>query len=373
MLLDSAVVFALLSTTFALVIIRFRHLLPLWRSGKQIKLDFSPSEVSGFDVVALLLVFLFRSIRHSSTMLSKWSVRHDVDNPMISSNRDELSLIMPLQIHQEDFGAYAKAVGSTANAYDGWSGSQSLFFLSALTEPAMLLLLARSSCKVRPLGSVNVNNRMELLDPGLSTREGLLALKEAIVTASLSNEVRAVKRGFEVDLQVNLEAPNKNSDQSTTVFRQYFTILQFAKVQADSVGTTGGEKLAAVVTSSDPIQFTINYDGPTYWARLCKDYNPIHTSALAARVFGFQGKLAHGNHTGALASCHFEVASKGVPLCMEIRFKRPVVVPAQLSLQISRVAVGKEHSCLTSFEILSKNKSCIDGRIGELRNVAVAD
>lgn len=372
MLPTLAVVLTLFGTTFALGIVRLRHLRPLWSSEKQIKLDFSPSRISGLDVAALLLVFLFRSVRHSLTVLSKWSADRDVHNDMSSQNKDELSLTMPLRIRQADFSAYAKAVRSSTDECDGWSSTQSLFFLSALTEPAMLLLLARSSCNLRPLGAVNVKNRFEL-HADMSTKEGLLALKGAIVTVRLFNKVRAVKRGFEVDLQVDLDAPNNDSGELVKVFRQKFTILQFAKTQADSTHIAAVQTVAAAVTSSDPIHFKVDYDDPTYWARLCKDYNPIHTSAVAARVFGFQGKLAHGNHMGALASGYMEGANQRGPLCMEIRFRRPVVVPAQLIIKISRVAEGQEHSHLTLFEILSKNRSCIDGSIGDLRHMAVAD
>ena len=32
---------------------------------------------------------------------------------------------------------------------------------------------------------------------------------------------------------------------------------------------------------------------------LCKDYNPIHVSAIAAKLFGFPGKFAHRNQVAA--------------------------------------------------------------------------
>ena len=43
----------------------------------------------------------------------------------------------------------------------------------------------------------------------------------------------------------------------------------------------------------------IEADAPEKWAALCKDYNPIHVSAIAAKLFGFPGKVAHGNQVAA--------------------------------------------------------------------------
>ncbi|KAJ9606831.1 hypothetical protein H2200_008841 [Cladophialophora chaetospira] len=372
MLSSLTAIAALLGTTLALGGYRCRHLLPLWSSDRKVKLDFSPAKLSDLDIAVILLLLLFRSIRHSLAAVFGCSSRH-VDNATAASDQDELSLTIPLQISPADFDAYAKATKSTADVSHGWNSSQALFFLSALTEPAMLLLLARSSCKLRPLGAVNVRNRFELFKPTLCTREALLSLGKAVVTARLSNRKRIVKRGLEVDLWVSLDIPSKDFGESVAIFRQRFTILQFTKVQADFAKKVEEQELIPGNTTFDPVQLTLDYNDPTLWARICKDYNPIHTSAIAAKALGFQGRLAHGNHIGALAATYMAAASENDPLCMEINFRRPVIVPSKLVLSMFPVTMGKKQSDLIAFEVLHRDKRCIEGKVGCISDMVVAD
>ncbi|KAH0844957.1 hypothetical protein FOPE_09734 [Fonsecaea pedrosoi] len=340
--------------------------LPIWKHGRQIKLKFSPNDLSGVDIIVVMAVFLWRSLRYSilSTCMR-------ISEEPRSPSGDELSLVMPFRVTRADLDAYSRAIRDqpvTANVE--LVGAQLLLFLSALSEPAMLLLLAHPACRVRPLGAVNVRNRIELLRPEICTVQALTSLNGAFLTARLSKDFRTVRRGFEVDLVVSLHIPSKDSHESTIAFRQHFTILQFAKVHA-GIATTSTEQRrdgphngVATPAWSDSKPLTVEYNDPGSWARLCKDYNPIHTSALVAKLFGFPGKLAHGNHVGALAAkciTSTTLADQDDPLFMEITFKRPVVVPAQLDLRVS------SDVDVTRFQILSKNKVSIEGTVGQLK------
>jgi acyl dehydratase len=75
---------------------------------------------------------------------------------------------------------------------------------------------------------------------------------------------------------------------------------------------------------------------PLKWASLCKDYNFIHLSGFAARLFGLPGKLAHGNHVVAKAMHVLEgVGHKTQDMTwMEIQFRRPVAVPTSLNVDL---------------------------------------
>ncbi|OAL26621.1 hypothetical protein AYO20_10045 [Fonsecaea nubica] len=307
---------------FPLLLLDFKclHLRPIWKHARQIKLEFSPNDLSGVDIIVVMAVFLWRSLRYSilSTCMR-------ISEEPKSPSGDELSLVMPFRVTRTDLDAYSRAIRDqpvTANVE--LVGLQLLLFLSALSEPAMLLLLAHPACRVRPLGAVNA----------------LTCLNGAFLTARLSKDFRTVRRGFEVD-------------------------LVFAKVRGE-VATAAQRHEAhngkATPVWADSTSLTVKYDDPASWARLCKDYNPIHTSALAAKLFGFPGKLAHGNHVGALAAKYItSTTSQNDPLFMEITFKRPVVVPAQLDLRVSS-DVG-----VTRFQILSKNKVSIEGTVGQLK------
>lgn len=69
------------------------------------------------------------------------------------------------------------------------------------------------------------------------------------------------------------------------------------------------------------------------YARVSGDYNPIHLSALLARLFGFRQAIAQGMYCAGRAAAAIE-ADAGRPLsALTVRFRRPVALPAQLTLR----------------------------------------
>ena len=74
------------------------------------------------------------------------------------------------------------------------------------------------------------------------------------------------------------------------------------------------------------------------YARVAGDYNPIHVSNLSARLFGFPGAIAHGLWNKARC---IEALSQHLPVAgysLGVRFQRPVLLPAQLTLHASEIA-----------------------------------
>lgn len=373
------VITVFLFAVFSFAAFRFAcpHLLPLWSTGRQIDLDFSPTQLSGYDIVVVLGKLVSRSVRHSVSAL--WLNQRSSAREASDDLPDDLSLTMPLRTTQKDLDAYTLAVRGSPETPPRLTGAQLLLFLSALTEPAMLLSLARSSCKIRPLGAVNVRNRFELLRPDLCTMATLTSFDGAKLTATCLKTTRRVHRGLEIDLVVRLDIPH-SAGETTTVFRQIFTILQFEKARTPILPKESSR--TPPVDWIDPLPFKIRYKEPTLWARVCKDYNPIHISSFAARILGFPGVIAHGNHVAAKA---FDVLqqspaasdltdlARDTPLWMEIMFKRPVPVPAQMEVRVSQPVSDGHRSNMVAFQILSRTKICIEGQIGRLINAVAAD
>ena len=351
------------------------HLLPLWNAREQAKLGFSPNQLSNFGIVVVLGKLASRSFQNFLHVQRMWGNR---DQESITT-MNEFSLTMPLRTSQKDLNAYTLAVERTTQSNASWTGPKAMLFLSALTEPAMLLLLADSSCKLRPLGAVNVRNRFELLRPDLCTEHTLKSFSGAGVTASRSKHVRRVRRGFEVDLILTLGVPGGGSSGTITIFRQIFTILQFAKLDQGLARKDQSESASQAFEWTDALSFDVEYEEPSRWARVCKDYNPIHISGIAAKLFGFPGKIAHGNHIVAKA---FDLLERNIlpseysalhrsqgPIWMEVTFKRPVIVPGLLEVMVALpVADSGSRGNSVPFQILSKSKTCIEGRLGRLED-----
>jgi acyl dehydratase len=80
------------------------------------------------------------------------------------------------------------------------------------------------------------------------------------------------------------------------------------------------------------------------------NYNPIHVSAIAAKLFGFPGKVAHGNQVATSMIGSTAAAAKAKTKTkdlwfdgergsfMEVGFKRPMVVPLNLRVEMADVA-----------------------------------
>jgi len=65
------------------------------------------------------------------------------------------------------------------------------------------------------------------------------------------------------------------------------------------------------------------------YAALSGDYNPVHLHPLAARLFGFPASIAHGMHLAGLALAALERAEGRPARSLEVRFRRPVLLPAE--------------------------------------------
>lgn len=81
------------------------------------------------------------------------------------------------------------------------------------------------------------------------------------------------------------------------------------------------------------------------YARVSGDANPIHTSALGARLFGFQRAIAHGMWTKARALATLTPPEPLVRLEVEVAFRAPLFLPGQAGLYAG--PVGE----IRSFEI----------------------
>jgi hypothetical protein len=81
------------------------------------------------------------------------------------ASKSRLELSSPFILDRDDITQYRRALDLELNDELTIEPLQMPIFLSAVTEPAMLLLLASRSCPINALGAVNVRNRLELVDP----------------------------------------------------------------------------------------------------------------------------------------------------------------------------------------------------------------
>lgn len=87
------------------------------------------------------------------------------------------------------------------------------------------------------------------------------------------------------------------------------------------------------------------------YARVSGDYNPIHLSALSAKPFGFPRAIAHGlwNKARALAALQAHLPASGYSV--EVRFQKPVLLPATLRMRASLPAAEGQFDVLGTEDV----------------------
>ncbi|KAK5084907.1 hypothetical protein LTR70_006404 [Exophiala xenobiotica] len=334
------------------------RLYPL-RSGNvdDASLDFFPQELAISEVILVILIFFGRQILHLIGIKDRFYIRSGPSKDEESYELPELMLAMPFRLNEEDLKKYTAAL-NTGTSFSGVNSSggsyqssenlldspaQTCLVLSAFSEPAMLLLLAHHRSPIRPLGAVNVRNRFEVLRPDLCSAEMLMNTK-LVVVAALKQQTRKVKRGLEIDIAVEIAS---YVDPDVVVFRQVFTMLQFMKLRTGSVLSApkaDGLSIGELSKREGWRSLTVSAKASRRWAKVCKDYNPIHISRMAAKIFGFSSSIAHGNHALALALAQFDMNHdykfdvKDRPFTMEVQFRKPIV----LSVILGALAVQEQ-------------------------------
>ena len=334
--MPSAVAIALYSGVLGIAYIyRYTFVLtPLFYNEAHTVLSFPLPEFTGLKYWTLYIYLITRSLLRRLPFLAQKKLsptQKDGDNYTIPG--DPISLEIPFRTSPSDLIRYNRA--AKTSGIDTISHSLHLMlFLSAVTEPAMLLLLTKINCPMDPVGGVNVRNRFEIVDPQLldSKLKEVMASQEEMVQEQgwkvktrLDPNLRKVKRGWEVTIAVELVLGND------ILYRQFFTFLQFAKhsIPASSeINHTDPE-----ITPSTSVSLISN--DPYLWATLSKDYNPIHFSSTLARLFGFKSMIAHGNHVLAKGLAKLDVDGEGMRF-MEVEFRRPAFIPSELDVSVDK-------------------------------------
>lgn len=85
------------------------------------------------------------------------------------------------------------------------------------------------------------------------------------------------------------------------------------------------------------------------YARLSGDFNPIHLHPMLSRWFGFEQPIIHGMYMAARAQAEIERQSKRAIGRIDVTFKRPVALPAQVALWTCQIDddSGKYQVCGT--------------------------
>jgi acyl dehydratase len=328
---------------------------------KDVELTFSPHKLRPGEVFLATFMLLLKPYVPVSR-----SIR-------TREQRSVLKLSAPFQISQEDISRFHDAVDSPDISTPDISPPMMPIFLAALTEPAILLLLAHFRCPVHALRAINTCNQFYLIRPDLC-KLSILTTNQARLVACFPDRPRVVKRGLqgiEYELEVSIMLPDpgaRNSTELIPVYRHVFTLLM-----KRTTSTVKMPKYTEYISNPRDPRHVISFSAsdPRKWSVLCKNYNPAHFVGFVAKMFGFPGRLVHGNHVVAKAMQRLmTVESPSNPMpqlaqgpCwMAVRFARPVVVPDEtLDVEVETMMYDVYY-----FSVKKDGRSCVSAEVGEL-------
>jgi acyl dehydratase len=336
---------------------------------KDVELTFSPHNLRPGEVFLATFMLLLKPFFHKPYVPVFGSSR-------TREQRSILTLSASFHITQEDIFRFHDAVDSANISAPDIPPPMMPIFLAALTEPAILLLLAHPRCPIHAFRAVNICNQFSIIRPDLC-KLSILMTNQARLVACFPDRPRVVKRGLqgiEYEFEVSIMLPDPGAPDSTSimipVYRHVYTLLMKRKTTTATM-----PKYTKYITNPREPRHVISFSAndPRKWSALCKNYNPAHFSGFVAKMFGLPGRLVHGNHVVAKAmQCLMTVESplnpmpqlaKG-PCWMAVRFARPVVVPDEMV----DVEVGTMLYDVYYFSVKKDGRSCVSAEVGELNH-----
>lgn len=336
-----------------------------------IELERSPNQITTSDIISLIVLALCKYIPGYS--------------PRLRADPASQTFILPqtraegiLRISSQDVRAFQRSVLPGVDL--PCTSSTNPFFLVAQTVPLIIYFLVNRACPIKPFGSVNTRNVIHIIQPSICRDAALLQQMSAqgrLTYISSSGGVESPgfrrKRGVESCTTIEIYLDNELLMQQQCWFLQFLPSSFEPRYQAskEEKSTTDRPSRQDSVKAEYGLQMTLN--DALRWAASSKDYDGIHVSPLVARLFGFQGVLAHGNHVAALAiqqvqpSSDAPPASNGAgtllwesdsPMTVDIKFIRPMILPAILAAQWHTADGDASKAQLT---VLRHGKVCMAG------------
>ena len=200
-------------------------------------------------------------------------------------------------------------------------------FVHVLTFPTALALMTGRDFPLPLLGMVHLANRV--------TQHRPVLLGEALDVVVHAENLATRRAGVSVDVVTRVLVGGD------VVWDGVSTYLVKGARRAGAAGggpaDDSGQSSTArpVWTPPDPTaRWRLGTDVGRAYATVSGDRNPIHTSALAARAFGFRRPIAHGMYTAARALADVG-AARGEAFDWSVEFLRPVLLPGTVSVRVA--------------------------------------
>ncbi|BBZ01256.1 dehydratase [Mycolicibacterium chitae] len=225
--------------------------------------------------------------------------------------------VTDLAIDRDNVAAYAAVTGLR------FRDTVPVTYPFALTFPTVMELITGFDFPFAAMGSVHVENHI--------TQHRPIAVTDTVSVKTEATNLREHRKGLLVDVVTDLHVGNELAwHQVTTFLHQQRTSL------------SDEPKPPPVKQPKLPPPNAILRITPGQirrYAAVGGDRNPIHTSSLGAKLFGFPTVIAHGMFSAAAVLANID-GQLPEALRYSVKFGKPIILPASPGLYVDPVADG---------------------------------
>lgn len=179
----------------------------------------------------------------------------------------------------------------------------------------------------------------------MSASDFPVAVVGMVHVANTMTQHQPVQVGESVDVTVWIDAIRAHAKGTEIVVAARFEVDGGLRAEERSHYLAKGVRVAGAEegepkerTPFEPPQATMEWRftprTADVYARVSGDVNPIHLNVLAAKAFGFPGRIIHGMYTAARALAAVQVRDD--TFTWDVEFATPVVLPGRVAVRVSR-------------------------------------
>jgi len=192
-----------------------------------------------------------------------------------------------------------------------------------LSFPTVMQMLTGFDFPFPAMGALHVANEITALRP--------IAVTDTLGITVRAGNLREHRKGLLADLTTEVRIGNETAWQQVSTFlhQQHTSLSDQPKPPPPKPGRLPAPNAVLSITPSVIRRY----------AAVGGDRNPIHTSVVAARLFGFPGVIAHGMYSAAAVLANIE-GHLPDRVRYSVKFGKPVVLPARAAVYLHREPGG---------------------------------